>query len=512
MLNKLNYNSRAIPPKKKTGQDEEASRKSCRLAKKSCKDYGEMHSGKKRKSPSPEQDEDTERSGSESEESNESRSNSGAETDSQVEGGSDQGSVCVDGMTPDTEDEDDLDQQIRRQEKSLNTIKEIKKQSQKRIASLEKLLVEKNEIEKMRRKSTTPALRRKEKLKKLARIDDQIEDAASQISKMQQHEDTLASQVQDNFRKEKCRVSTWTKEKEQKEMTSAESTPKTAGEYRNLINELLDVTERSNCADRNAEKIQRLLSRAANVDMNESDLGLVKTKKHKRKREKCVKSESSSDEEDTSPEKRKMKGKLCSGKVAQVDAVDIRRQVKYPHSRLNGAFTRVKSFGGLDLNLFVAGELETILRVESKVEERARLKILLVNMYHAVFLDIEEIKDQYDVCMKMIERDELQWGDDLAGKVDRALDRRSRLNRLRVGNVKTEKPKQKLQNVVVKKEEFIYCNLFNKGTCSETNTHKGKFGSRDNVTLNHACKRCLQEKGVRVGHAEIDPRCPYNVS
>ena len=72
------------------------------------------------------------------------------------------------------------------------------------------------------------------------------------------------------------------------------------------------------------------------------------------------------------------------------------------------------------------------------------------------------------------------------------------------GNVTKEKG-------VRAKEEFIYCAQFNRGTCVEAGTHKGRFAGREGVTLNHACKKCLQERGLRVGHAEVDDRCPFKI-
>ena len=163
-------------------------------------------------------------------------------------------------------------------------------------------------------------------------------------------------------------------------------------------------------------------------------------------------------------------------------------------------------------------KLEAILRCSNKYETATRLRVLLANVYHSQFLEIDEIKDQYDIVMKQIEREELFWHSNVAEKVDRALDRRLRLREQKVGvssKVSTDKTKSKAPKQSVSKqtnEEFIYCNKFNRGTCTEHNTHTGRFAGRENVTLNHACKKCLREKGIRVGHAEIDVRCPYNAN
>ena len=64
----------------------------------------------------------------------------------------------------------------------------------------------------------------------------------------------------------------------------------------------------------------------------------------------------------------------------------------------------VREFDQLPLNLFAAGEVELILRTNSEGERTARLKILLMCLYHSQFLEIREIREQYDVIMKGIER------------------------------------------------------------------------------------------------------------
>ena len=113
--------------------------------------------------------------------------------------------------------------------------------------------------------------------------------------------------------------------------------------------------------------------------------------------------------------------------------------------------------------------------------------------------------------MKQVEREEVTWEDDLSDKLERALDRRIRHKEQldRKLNIQTGERKGKDKQNLRNREEFIYCAAFNKGNCTEPGSHKGKFGGREGVILNHACKRCLQEKGQRVGHSELDDRCPF---
>ena len=205
---------------------------------------------------------------------------------------------------------------------------------------------------------------------------------------------------------------------------------------------------------------------------------------------------STGDDTDSGCRGKKSKGKLTSGKVAKVDDLDIKVQVRYPHSKLNGEFTAIKEFDKLPLNLLAAGDIEVVLHLQNVQEKTARLRCLLVLLYYSQYLDIKDLHDQYDVLLKQVEREEAHWGEALWYKLERALDRRirvkdqleyksatSNMNKVvntAVGNTTKEKG-------VRTKEEFIYCAQFNRGTCVEAGTHKGRFAGREGVTLNHAC-------------------------
>ena len=229
---------------------------------------------------------------------------------------------------------------------------------------------------------------------------------------------------------------------------------------------------------------------------------------------------SSEDEAGSDDSQAAKKGKLKSGKCAKVDNTDIKKVVSYPHSKLNREFVRYTSFDDLPLNIFAAGELELILRAKSDAERLARTNILLMCMYHSQYLDISEIRDQYDVLLKSIERGEYHWVDNLGDRIDRALDRRARVverenvrTKIRNSSSTNNKSNPKKAEVGNNKNrrseaEFIYCLDFNKGVCNEVTSHLGRFAGRDNVMKHHICRKCWSEKGNKVGHPEIDDRCP----
>lgn len=101
--------------------------------------------------------------------------------------------------------------------------------------------------------------------------------------------------------------------------------------------------------------------------------------------------------------------------------------------------------------------------------------------------------------------------------MERVLDRRLRLrdqHERKISHVSNRKGhKVECDRIIGRsKDEFIYCMAFNRGDCPEANTHKGKSEGREGVTFNHACRKCLQERGLRVGHAKIDDKCPFNAN
>ena len=228
----------------------------------------------------------------------------------------------------------------------------------------------------------------------------------------------------------------------------------------------------------------------------------------KRSRSPLAQDTTSSDENDTTP--KKSKGKLISGKLTRSDEVGIKVQVRYAHSKLNREFTPAVAFDKLPLHLLAAGELELIQETTCEIERSDRTRILTLLMYYVPLLDIADLRDQYDIIMKKVERKELRWGDNLPDRIDRALDRRLRLKDWQDKRKHTVDSSQQQTEKVQHKEEFIYCNAFNRGTCTEEATHRGRFGGREGVLLNHACSKCLYEKGICVGHAAVDDRCPFS--
>ena len=55
-------------------------------------------------------------------------------------------------------------------------------------------------------------------------------------------------------------------------------------------------------------------------------------------------------------------------------------------------------------------------------------------------------------------------------------------------------------------DKAIYCNDYNKGTCTLSDHHQGKYNGKL-ITRWHICKKCLLEGKERKSHPENDANC-----
>ena len=143
---------------------------------------------------------------------------------------------------------------------------------------------------------------------------------------MQQQESSLSDAIFTEVSRYKHKI---------KETHSAESTPKTVGEYHTLINDLLDATEGEGGNLDNTNRIQNLLGKACAMMPKHDESIVEKSKKRKNNNDKRSFSscDASTDESKCSSKKSKT-GKITSSKMAKVDCVDIKRQVTYPYLKL----------------------------------------------------------------------------------------------------------------------------------------------------------------------------------
>ena len=104
--------------------------------------------------------------------------------------------------------------------------------------------------------------------------------------------------------------------------------------------------------------------------------------------------------------------KLKSGCTTRPDESGIKCVVQFAHEKLDLVHVRNRVFSDLSFHFLVAGELELILQEGiDPVEMVAHLRFLRMLCYHHEYLDIEDLRDQYDATMKNIERGLNMWAD-----------------------------------------------------------------------------------------------------
>ena len=522
----------------------ESVRTSSRLKEKKRPDFGAM-SGRRSRKPLAAVDENAQESqqdeGTECELSRSSGSHNGG-GDSQINdtrSGSEESDANEYGDSQNEVTDDNSENEMQKtidkvtsSKAKLSKLTQIEEETLARINSYEKMLKQKKDAGK---KAAVKAAKKKE----LEKIEAENKRRLDRIAELQRREDELTAELQQvQARPASARKHGKRDKSKHEPPPSAQSTPKTRSEYDNILQHILNLSfsdrdllgkgqgNNKKLAPNKVREIQSILENTMAKPNNYMNRNLFvggdKTKHGTKRKEHEI---SSSDEEGEVSQgsegstPKKQRGKvLQSGRTAKVDCMDIKKVVKYPHSKLNREFVQQMAFDDLPLNIFAAGEIELILSTRSEAEKLARLKVLLICLYHSQFLEMEEIREQYDVIMKRVERGELHWTDNLPDKIDRAMDRRARLtekSNLVMVKQSTSKSKKIKKNkeerpiVKVNSEEFIYCMKYNKGDCLEGNTHTGKFMGRENVLKHHVCRRCFIEKGVKVGHAQIDDRCPY---
>ena len=95
----------------------------------------------------------------------------------------------------------------------------------------------------------------------------------------------------------------------------------------------------------------------------------------------------------------------------------MKRKIHALHNALDESMVKKRSFEQLPSNLLVAGELEIILTKKiSDRERKARLAVLRTLSYHAEYLGLQDIKDQYCATMRKIETRQCKWSLNMAQK------------------------------------------------------------------------------------------------
>ena len=173
-------------------------------------------------------------------------------------------------------------------------------------------------------------------------------------------------------------------------------------------------------------------------------------------------SDSSSDESVCSSQSRREKRGKALNKASGLHDTNrtyVKKKQKFPHAALQPEFlarSKAPTFDELNLQLFVAGELEIVLNGGISPDEvLARLRLLKNAAYKADYIDFGTIRDTHCAILRKIENGYATWASDFS-PVERQIiesrDRRDRKSKLDKDVGKGEK----------RSEKKWYCRFFNK--------------------------------------------------
>ena len=183
--------------------------------------------------------------------------------------------------------------------------------------------------------------------------------------------------------------------------------------------------------------------------------------------------------------------KLASGRVTKPDESDIKKQVKFAHVHLDPKHVKEKIFDKLSFPTLIAGELELASLPGIPPEERdARIAIAKTMCYHKLYLNDDDLKSGYDAILKTIEQGATHWSPSPCAGVKAHYEFqanvvwRERLaenkksgsaNGTSTSSNDNSKPDSKSEDSEDSENKIIYCMEFNKGNCSQSKSHQGKW-------------------------------------
>ena len=244
----------------------------------------------------------------------------------------------------------------------------------------------------------------------------------------------------------------------------------------------------------------------------------------KRKQKKNKQSDSSSvspdsisfsSSESDSDEKKKRKKKIKSGIKAKASD-SVRKSQRYPQAHLHFEFVSSnKSFEKLDINLFVAGEIEIISDKPTKESEKlGRLDLLKKIMYLSTSYDFTVLKSFYAAELREIELGEKSWKDDFQYIESAILSKN--VPKTKTWGSKLKKPFgsfNKKKDEVDNFDEVAqvwFCSKYQRNKCPSKVNHivtiKGQARNAQ-----HICATCWQKDKKKLQHPECSTACPHAV-
>lgn len=246
-----------------------------------------------------------------------------------------------------------------------------------------------------------------------------------------------------------------------------------------------------------------------------------KVKQKSKKKNKTSDSESQYSYSDTGSDaevfyKKDGKKKIKSGIHAK-STDSVRNRQRYPQAHLRFEFAGSDlTFAKLDLNLFVAGELEIISdRRTEKVERVGRLNLLKKIMYLSTSYDLETLKSYYKGVLRDIEVGLKTWKDDFQYVESAVLSKTIPKTKTSTHTTPFKKNRSKFgakkqdDKTSENDEKAWFCALYQRNKCAHKSSHtlvvKGKMHYAQ-----HICATCWQKDSKKLEHPESSSACPHS--
>ena len=173
------------------------------------------------------------------------------------------------------------------------------------------------------------------------------------------------------------------------------------------------------------------------------------------------------------------------------------------------------SFDKLDLNLFVAGELEIITASKTKnSEKQGRLDLLKKLMYLSSSYEVSVIRSLYAAVLREVELGHLNWGEEFQ-YVESAILAKSKIKTKGYSDSFQFRPKPGYtlpkdapSSAVYNDENIWYCPKFQSNKCSHKSSHVINVKGKSRFAK-HVCATCWLTDKKELPHAECSSSCPH---
>jgi len=223
--------------------------------------------------------------------------------------------------------------------------------------------------------------------------------------------------------------------------------------------------------------------------------------------------EESQSESDRESVHRIKKDKRRKSGIAIKSQDKVKCAQRYPHTYLRYEFVSKNiSFEDLELNLFIAGELEIISDSQTnRTERKGRLELLKRILYLSLSYEFEGLKCYYAAVLREIELGKKKWSDEFQYLEIAILNRfliKSHGSIKRNSNVNFKT--RKAENPLKEESTVWFCASYQRNKCQHKTDHTAVVKGKMRYAL-HICTTCWQNDQSKLPHPECFLECPSRV-